>query len=167
VTDAKAVTCCFSGYRPEKLPWGHDEDDARCEALKRKLYDVAEALYISGIRRFVCGMAAGSDMYFCEAVLALREEYGDLKIEAALPCEGQADRWSREQRDKYYDFLSRCDYETLVSLRYTDDCMKKRNRYMVDKSSVIILVYDGKFGGTMYTKGYAERQGLEIITVMP
>jgi uncharacterized phage-like protein YoqJ len=160
-------TCCFSGYRPEKLPWGHDERDERCVKLKRKLFDVVEALYISGIRHFVCGMAAGSDMYFCEAALALRDERVGVTVEAALPCEGQADRWARDARERYFDLLARCDIETLVSRRYSGDCMKKRNRYMVDKSSVIVLVYDGKFGGTMYTKGYAERSGLEVISIMP
>ena len=34
---AKQMTVCFSGYRPEKLPWGYDEDDPRCAALKERL----------------------------------------------------------------------------------------------------------------------------------
>ena len=27
-------TVCFSGHRPEKLPWGDNERDERCVALK-------------------------------------------------------------------------------------------------------------------------------------
>ena len=27
-------TCCFTGHRPDKLPWGPDESDPRCAALK-------------------------------------------------------------------------------------------------------------------------------------
>ncbi|MDR0861171.1 MAG: DUF1273 domain-containing protein [Oscillospiraceae bacterium] len=167
VRAARAVTCCFSGYRPEKLPWGYDEDDERCRVLKGKLYDLAEAVYVSGIRHFIVGMACGSDMYFCEQLLRLREEKPDVTIEAAIPCEGQATNWAEGLRNRYFALVSRCNLETLVSKQYTYDCMKKRNRYMVDRSSMIIVVYDGKFGGTMYTRRYAAQQGLEIIDIMP
>ena len=31
---ARPISCCFSGHRPGKLPWGDDEGDRRCLALK-------------------------------------------------------------------------------------------------------------------------------------
>ena len=34
---ARQMTVCFSGYRPEKLPWGYDECDPRCAQLKQRL----------------------------------------------------------------------------------------------------------------------------------
>ena len=83
------ITCCFSGYRPSKLPWGTNERDPWCMLLKKRLYDVAEALYVSGIRHYICGMAQGSDMYFCEAVFKLRSEKGDITVEAAIHARGR------------------------------------------------------------------------------
>ncbi|MDR2420900.1 MAG: DUF1273 domain-containing protein [Oscillospiraceae bacterium] len=163
----KGETCCFSGYRPEKLPWGEREDDERCRELKRRLFHVAEALYVSGRRRFICGMARGCDMYFCEAALSLRDINGDVAVEAALPFAEQAERWKAAWRERYFKLLSLCDIETHISPEYTRDCMERRNRYMVDSSSVIITVFDGRFGGTMYTRGYAFRRGLEIIDIAP
>lgn len=68
----RPCTCCFTGHRPEKLPWGSDETDPRCAALKEKLRDAVEAAYGEGMRHFICGMARGCDLYFAEAVLALR-----------------------------------------------------------------------------------------------
>jgi uncharacterized phage-like protein YoqJ len=160
-------TCCFSGYRPEKLPWGYDETDERCRALKRKLYDVAEAVYDSGVRHYICGMARGCDTYFCEAVLRLRGAHPEVSVEAALPCEEQAAKWPELARSRYYNLMQLCDVETLVSRKFTSDCMMRRNRYMVDKSSIIVVVFDGRFGGTMYTRGYAAKRGLEIIDIRP
>ena len=29
---ARQMTVCFSGYRPEKLPWGYDECETDCIA---------------------------------------------------------------------------------------------------------------------------------------
>ena len=43
--------------------------------------------------------------------------------------------------------------------------MSRRNRYMVDASSVLIAAYDGKPGGTMSTLLYAIRRGIEIIEI--
>lgn len=166
-TTNRAVTCCFSGYRPDKLPWGHNENDARCVRLKEKLDDILSAVYESGVRHFICGMALGCDMYFCEAALRLRDEHNDITVEAAMPCEDQAARWSEAQRSRYFRLVGQCDVETFVGRKYTPDCMMRRNMYMVDHASLLIAVYDGRFGGTMHTVGYAEKQGLEIIQIKP
>jgi len=163
----RGITCCFSGYRPEKLPWGTNESAPGCLDLKKRIFDVVEALYVSGIRHYICGMALGADTYFCEAVIALREEHPDITIEAAIPCEEQAAKWTEAQRDRYFSLVAQCDYETLVSRRYTSECMMVRNRYMVDNASVLLCVYDGRFGGTMQTVTYARKEGIEIIELMP
>ena len=31
------ISCAFTGHRPKKFPWGYDEVDARCVALKQVL----------------------------------------------------------------------------------------------------------------------------------
>ena len=33
----RETTCCFTGHRPEKLPWREDEGDARGLELKARL----------------------------------------------------------------------------------------------------------------------------------
>ena len=33
----RPCSCAFTGHRPGKLPWGEDESDLRCIALKAKL----------------------------------------------------------------------------------------------------------------------------------
>ena len=33
-------TCCFTGHRTERLPWGDNENDPRCLALKDRLDEV-------------------------------------------------------------------------------------------------------------------------------
>ena len=159
----KANTCCFTGHRPDKLPWGTDERDPRCTRLKERLGQALERAYQSGCRHFICGMARGADLYFAEAVLALRACFPQVTLEGARPCESQADRWPREERLRYQAILDQCDYETLVQHHYDRGCMARRNRYMVDRACRIIAVYDGEpRGGTAQTLAYAMRQGLEL-----
>jgi len=158
---------CFSGYRPEKLPWGFDEEDLRCKELKAKITEAAEQIHLSGIQHFICGMARGSDTYFCESMFFLRSKYSGITVEAAIPCETQSAGWREEDRIRYARLVDQCDQITYVGKEYTRNCMHRRNRYMVDNSSVILAVFDGRLGGTNYTLSYAGRRGLEIIKIAP
>ena len=158
----RETTCCFTGHRPDKLPWRDDEWDPRCVELKERLAAAVEEAYDRGMRHFICGMARGADFYFCEAVLALRDRRPGVTVEAALPCEEQAARWRERDRNRYFRLVAQCDYETMVQHHYDRGCMLRRDRYMVDRSSMIIAVYGGVLGGTMYTLSYAMKKGLEV-----
>ena len=110
-------------------------------------------------------MALGADFYFCEAALDLRERRSGVTVEAVLPCEEQAARWRERDRSRYFRLVRACDYETMVQRHYDKGCMLRRDRYMVDRSSMLIAVYAGVLGGTMYTLSYAMKQELEIVTL--
>ncbi len=155
-------TCCFSGHRPSKLPWREDEQDPRCIALKVSIRRAVEGAYEKGYRHFICGMAQGCDFYFCEAVQALRGLRSDVTVEAAIPCEEQAQRWPERDRERYFDLVGQCDFETMVQHHYDRGCMLRRNRYMVDRSNLLIAAFDGTLGGTMYTVTYAMKQNIEV-----
>ena len=104
---ARPISCCFSGHRPGKLPWGDDEGDRRCLALKERLWNEMEAAYEQGYRHFICGMAQGCDLYFCELALALRQLHGDVTVEE---CHFHGSRTEiREQSAmEALDLLRRC-----------------------------------------------------------
>ena len=161
----RAHSCCFTGHRPMKLPWGMNERDPRCTALKLELAARLEAIYALGYRHFLCGMAIGCDMYFAEAVLALREVHGDVTLEAAIPFGDQPGRWDEAQRRRYNSLIDRADKVTVLQIGYTSDCMMQRNRYMVDRSSLLLACFDGRPGGTMNTILYAERSGVKTVVI--
>ena len=163
--ERKDISCCFTGHRPEKLPWGDDERDERCLRLKEELACHIEGIYLAGCRHFLCGMARGCDFYFAEAVLALRQKYPAVPLEAALPCDTQANAWTAEERRRYDHLVAESDEVSFVAHRYSPGCMQRRNEYMVDASGVLLAVFNGTAGGTMNTILYAQRRGLKVITV--
>ena len=62
---ARQKSCCFTGHRPAKLPWGYREEDPRCITLKARIFDAVTLAWQEGYRHFICGMAQGCDLYFC------------------------------------------------------------------------------------------------------
>ena len=159
-------SCAFTGHRPPRLPWGENESDPRCMALKERLTKALEEVYQAGFRHFLCGMAQGADLYFAEAVLSLRNRRPGVTLEAAIPYLDQAKSWPQTDRDRRQAILDQCDYETVVQHGYSPGCLHRRNRYMVDRSSRLIAVYDGNpQGGTFQTLSYAMSQGKGIAIV--
>ena len=61
------------------------------------------------------------------------------------------------------DLLNRCDHVAVLNEGYHPGCLHKRNRYMVEKSTRCIAVYDGREkGGTASTIRYAQTIGCEV-----
>ena len=151
------MTMTFTGHRPEKLPWGSDETDPRCVALKRQIREAVAQAAADGVDTFLCGMARGCDFYFAEAVL----EQG-LHLEAYLPCPSQADRWSEADRTRYQRLLERCAAVYMVEPAYSDGCMLRRNRAMIRRADCVLTVWDGSPGGTQSAIGYARYLGKPV-----
>lgn len=160
-------SCCFTGNRPEKLPWRENEKDLRCLLAQDQIYIALEDAYGRGFRHFICGMARGSDLYFAELVLQLRVKYPCVTLEAAIPYRGQCDTWSDADKARYLHLVEQCDTVTVLQEEYTPACMQKRNQYMVDHSSLVIALYSGTPGGTRSTLLYALRQGIETMILSP
>ena len=169
ITMSKRTTCCFTGHRPQKLPWGYDEEWEDCIRLKVKLACEIEKMRRKGVTTFISGMALGVDLWAAEIVLDLKHAYprDTIRLVAVIPYEGQADKWSNDYRERYFNVLAGADDEIVFRAHYTKACMHERNRYMVEQSAHMIAVFHGQPGGTANTVNYAETQGLHIVIINP
>ena len=68
MADLRPVTCCFSGYRIEKMPFRNEDCPAARELFAALDAAVAEAA-ADGCTRFLSGMSTGFDLWAAEAVL--------------------------------------------------------------------------------------------------
>ena len=161
-------TCCFSGHRSIKLPWKYNEKGIRFLCCKLKLKKAIKKAIKKGYRLFVCGMALGSDILFAELVLSLKAKHLNIFLECAIPCVNQTEKWYPKSVARYNAILSKADFVTMVTdKKYTNGCMQKRNKYMLEKSSLLISVYDGTKGGTEQTVILAKQMGIETIIIKP
>jgi len=150
-------TCCFTGHR--ELPtWGRWRLAARLEKT-------IVAQIEKGIRFFGAGGARGFDTLAAQTVLKLKKKYPSIKLILVLPCLTQTRGWPTGDVEEYERIKAQADKVVYTSQEYTKGCMFKRNRHLVDNSSVCICYKVKDSGGTAYTVNYAEKQGVEVINI--
>ncbi len=168
--NSNLISCCFTGHRPEHLPWGRNEEHPACLDFFQRLTNAVKDIIQMGCVHFYCGMAQGVDMYAAQIVLGMRDadpEKG-LRLIAVCPHTGQASRWSSKDKELHQLLLHLSDEVVIIDQDYSPACFHRRNRYMVDRCSYIIAGYDGlSKGGTFSTVAYAKRKNRQITIVPP
>ncbi len=149
--------CCFTGHR--------DVLKRHMKLLPNMLDELLDDLYQKGVRTFRTGGALGFDTVAALAVLRLRGEHPDVKLELCIPCRDQAKKWSFYSKMVYEKILRKSDEVRCVSEYYTSSCMFERNRMMVNGAHVCVAYYDGGSGGTGYTCSYAQRNRVKVINL--
>ena len=160
--------CCFTGHRPEQLPWINKEDEPQCIELKKIISEVIDTAICDGYNEFYCGMARGIDTFCAEAVIEKMKTDERIRLHAVLPCPMQHLKWNEKEKERFEKILDKTTSKTIISPMYTDTCMLARNRFMVDNSNRLIAVWSGYFrGGTAYTVRYAKKEKKEIHLIRP
>ena len=159
------MAVCFTGHRPNKLK-GYDPKDN--SELLWELNSQVEFLIRCGEKVFITGMALGIDTWAAKIVLKLKEKYPHIKLIAAVPCKNHAAKWSKEAQKEWQSILNKCNEVVYVSdQEYNLYCMQDRNEWMVDRSAVVIAVWDGTPGGTGNCVRYAKSKEKHIIYINP
>lgn len=110
-------------------------------------------------------MALGFDTMAAQAVLRLKRQYPSICLILVLPCLPQAKHWSEHDQAVYNHIKARADKVVYTAQEYSRGCMHKRNRHLVDNSSICICYLTETTGGTAYTVNYAKMQGLAVINI--
>ena len=156
--NSKEISVCFTGHRKIK-----NED---LPALVRRLDVLIDRCADAGCTNFIAGGAVGFDTLAAKRVIEARRRRPEITLELILPCRDQTSRWkSLSDINTYRDLKGEADRVEYLQIFYDSDCMMKRNRKMVDSSSVCIAYFNGKSGGTANTVDYARRQGLKVINL--
>ena len=161
------MICCVTGHRPEGFPFPRDPYDPPFAAYRDRLSDEIEGLIHQGYIHFITGMARGADLDFAEFVIFLRDVYPSIILEAALPYHTDWGEKKRHCTGGRELVMFQCNLKHTVSDHYFRGCMDKRNRYMVDKSDLVLAIWNGQeSGGTWNTIKYARSKGKPIRYIM-
>ena len=156
----------FTGHRKERILQGCGNNPLVLTRIKEAVVRQVTELYRQGYKVYYTGNANGFDMAAAEAVLQVREEYGDIMLVAAVPFRKQPLWFDAEDQLLYACLLERVDRVVMVSENYHKGCYLRRDEYMVRKADTVIAYWDlVSKGGTFYTVSKALESGKPVINL--
>lgn len=147
-------TCCFTGHRNIPLD--------QLESVTQRLKDAVIASIKEGYLYFGAGGALEFDTLAAQTVLELKAKYPEIKLILVLPCLNQAEKWNEKDQKEYERIKTLADKVVYTSRNYFNGCMQRRNRHLIDNSSLCICYLIKASGGTAYTVDYAISQGCSV-----
>ena len=134
--------CAIIGCSPMCFPWGFDEEDEGCVALKLILMNQISKLRGEGCTRFAVSMDCGVGLYAAEILQGLKESDDALETICYIPYEEQATKWTTELRERYFNALAACTEVVNVAYEKTVGCEFKAHLEAIKDSDTVIAVYD-------------------------
>ena len=135
-------TCAIIGCSPMCFPWGFDEEDEGCAALKLILINQISKLRGEGCTRFAISMDCGVGLYAAEILHGLKGSEEELETICHVPYEEQATKWTPELRDRYFNALATCTEVLNMAYEKTVGCKFKAYLEAINEADTVIAVYD-------------------------
>lgn len=152
-------TACFTGHR--------QINEAIAEVENRSA-KVIENLIQDGYLYFGAGGARGFDALASEVVLKLKKQYPQIHLILVLPFDDQYEHekdWTQTEIEQYHRLKAKSSKVVILSPGYRSGIYYRRNRHLVDFSSVCIAYMTSGNSGTGYTVNYATTNGLKVINI--
>lgn len=136
----KNKKCAVIACSPRCFPWGYDEEDEACAALKLKLYNLISILRADGIIQFNIAMDSGVGLYTAELIQSMREADPVIGYDCFIPFEELTTKWTPELRSRYFAVFPDCDNEVIISPVHNVTCELESLIRAIDRSHSVIAV---------------------------
>lgn len=164
-------TCTKGIYRVTNICFtGNRECYLNVAKIEHKLTQLIKKLNTDNIL-FISGGAEGFDTLTALAVIKLKGKYKNLKLELAIPFK----EYRSDSKFKY--ILNNSDIITYVDNiigyknpivpigKYHMGKLFSRNRYMIDKSKIVIAYSNKKSGGTCEAIKYSKLNKIKLLYI--
>lgn len=157
-------TILVTGYRAHELGI-YDSKHAAVPYIKKAIKRRLIPLLDEGLEWVITPGQYGVDLWACEAVLELQEDYPGLKLGIITAHAVPEERWKEEKQQEYRRILARADYCAPVSKAPYEGSWQFRARddLLLRKSDGILLFYDEEAaeGSPKYMKERALKRQAE------
>lgn len=145
------VIVAGTGHRPDKLGGYSDKVFYGLVDLARTWLNDAQP------KKVISGMALGWDQALAQAALDL-----GIPLTAAVPFNGFEGRWPFSSQKKMWRLLDLADEVHIVHPYPGSVALQIRNEWMVDRSHLMLALWDGSWGGTFNCVRYAMKIGRPV-----
>lgn len=166
-------TVCISGHREKSIiPYMNDISyrTLTLNTVRLMLYRYIDMAEEYGFEYFISGLATGTDLWASDYIIRKKTDGSNIKFIGAVPFLRHAEFFPESSLstlsyiEKNSDYLvTTCEDENAHYYKGSP-LYRKRNYYMVDKSSAVIafLNDDKHVSGTAQTVNYAYKNGKKI-----
>lgn len=151
---------CFTGHR-------------NISDIHETIYNTIQILDIlinQGAEDFYSGGAMGFDTIGSLAVIHMKKFHPDIKLHLVLPCSNheQTEEWNDSYKNLFSKIISMSDSTEYIAPSYTPDCLKMRNKRLVELADGCVCYYSGlKKSGTLHTLRLAQKKGINVYNISP
>lgn len=157
--EKRRKTACFTGHRKMGEPIAE---------IERRLSGTVENLIRKGYLYFGAGGARGFDALASEVVLKLKATYPQIHLILVLPFDEQYSHeknWTLAEIEQYHRLKKQASKVVVLAAGYSSGVYYRRNRHLVDNSSVCVAYMNRANSGTSYTVNYAKAKRLEVVNI--
>lgn len=147
------------------FPWGYDEEDEGCAAMKLLLLNQITALRREDVTNFDVVMDTGVGLYAAEIINRLRENDQDIALTCIVPWEGQASKWTPELRERFFHEQVKCSNVRMLYGNWTADCEISAMLTAIDMAETVIAVTGQDDILVPVALHYAERLNRRVIVI--
>lgn len=158
--------CCAVIVEPPMcFPWGLDEEDERCAALKLLIMNRLSCMQAKGVTRFYIPPDAGIGLYASELIVSLMETNKEICLYSLIPYEEQVVKWSPILRNRYYTLQEQYTEPILISRERTSTCELDAMLEAIDRADYVLAIsardqpQDQSYATALR---YAQKSGCEI-----
>ena len=132
------------------------------ENISSKLDNAVEEAIAQGCEIFYTGAMGDFDSLFSSAVRSAKKVYPHIKLIGVKPYFTNDINTDKDYYAALYDDIIIPD--ELAGI-HPKTAIKARNRWMIDKSDIVLIYTVRNFGGAYEAKRYAERNGKRLIKI--
>src|SRR5215213_8416627 len=173
-TDSSRVVVAGTGDRPQQLNpldasdrtfgFSQEAHEALLDVARDALAQIHDT-YPDKEITVITGVELGFDQALTQAALE-----ANMHVVAAVPFEGQENRWGRDSQAAYSQLLDRVEaaggeVHVVSPGGYSPAKMQTRNEWMMDRADIVLGLNSGREGGAANGIDYARQQGKEIVNV--
>lgn len=159
MNELREKTVCFTGHREIREP---------LEEVERRVTEEVERAVQAGYLYFGAGGVRGFDALASEVVLKLKQKYPQIHLILVLPFDRQYTHetgWIRAEVEQYDRLKLQASKVVTLAAEYVSGIYYRRNRYLVDHSSLCIAYKLRENSGTGYTVHRAAEKGLRVVNL--
>lgn len=133
-----------------------------------KIKSIIQKVIDEGYIHFITNLYYRFDLLAAQALLEIKKTHPEIEIECAITYENMIKKRYDEDKQEYERFINKCDTLTALSKNYTPESEFESCRYMIDKSSLVIVACNGVENNekAQMMINYAKSRGLEMIKIL-